>query len=131
MKKRVVVIDDDYPIRLLLEKVLERSYEVIAFNNVGAAVEHMTQKGNPDVIITDIRLPVIDGKDFLRNIKTSARFGSIPVVVMSSWNDESIKIECSDFGADAYIQKPFDPQVVIKIIDEVVNRADAHEFLVG
>ncbi len=131
MKKRVVVIDDDYPIRLLLEKVLERSYNVMAFNNVGKAVEYMIQNGNPDVIITDIKLPVIDGKDFLKNIKSSARFNSIPVVVVSSWNDENIKLECSNSGADGYIQKPFDPQVVVKIIDEVVNRADKHKFLVG
>ena len=131
MKKRVVVIDDDYPIRLLIEKVLESKYKVDAFNNVAKAMEHMTQSGNPDVIITDIKLPVIDGKDFLKNIKTSGRFGDIPVVVVSSWNDEETKNECSKAGADAYIQKPFDPQVVVKIIDEVVNRVDTQEFLVG
>lgn len=131
MKKRVVVIDDDYPIRLLLEKVLESSYQVDAFNNVAKAVEHMTSNGNPDVIVTDIKLPVIDGKDFLRNIRTSARFGNIPVVVVSSWNDENVKMECSKAGADAYIQKPFNPEVVVKIINEVVNRVDKQEFLVG
>ncbi|TRX60134.1 response regulator [Fulvivirga sp. M361] len=131
MKKRVVVIDDDYPIRLLLQKVLESSYSVHAFRNVAQAVEYMTHEGNPDVIITDIKLPVIDGKDFLRNMKTNARFSSIPVVVVSSWTDEETKNECLTNGADAYIKKPFDPQVVVKIINEVVNRTDKREFLVG
>ncbi len=131
MKKRVVVIDDDYPIRLLIEKVLENSYHVSAFNNVAKAVEYMTQHGNPDVIITDLKLPIIDGKDFLKNIKNSGRFGAVPVVVVSSWDNETVKLECSNDGAAAYIQKPFDPQVVVKIIDEVVNRVDRREFLVG
>ena len=131
MKKRVVVIDDDYPIRLLLQKVLESSYEVSSFNNVAKAVDHMTRNGNPDIIITDIKLPVIDGKDFIKNMKTSGRFGSIPIVVVSSWNDENVKVECSEAGADAYIPKPFDPQVVVKIVDEFVNDIDKEKSLVG
>lgn len=131
MKKRVLVIDDDYPIRLLIQKVLEKHYEVAAFNNAAKALEHMSINGNPDVIITDMKLPVIDGKALLRNLKSSVRYSSIPIVVVSSWMDERIREDCHTAGAAAYIKKPFNPEVVVNIIEKVVNRVDNCEFIVG
>ena len=131
MKKGVLVIDDDYPIRLLIQKVLEKEDLVHVFNNVAKAVEHMNSNGNPDVIITDIKLPVIDGKDFLRHLKTSAKYGAIPIVIMSSWIDDQTQQDCHMAGAAAYIKKPFNPEVVVKILEQVVNKVDNQEFLVG
>ena len=131
MKKRVLVIDDDYPIRLLIQKVLEKDYEIHAFNNVAKAVDHMNAHGNPDVIVSDIKLPVIDGKDFLKNLKTSAIYSEIPVVIISSWTDGQTQQECEQAGADAYINKPFNPEKLVKIIDQLVKKVDNQDFLMG
>jgi len=122
MKKRVLVIDDDYPIRLLIQKVLEKDYEVYAFNNAASAMEHMEEKGNPDIIITDIKLPVIDGRLLLKNLKNSPIFGDIPVVIISSWNDYNTQMECEEAGASAYIAKPFNPDALISTLDEVLGK---------
>lgn len=131
MKKKVVVIDDDYPIRLLIQKVLEKDYQVNAFNNVAKAMEHINTSGYPDVIISDIKLPVIDGKDFLRNLKTSTIYKHIPVIIISSWTDDNTKLECEQAGADAYINKPFNPEKLVNILNQVVKKIDDTNFIVG
>lgn len=122
MKKRVLVIDDDYPIRLLIQKVLESEYKVCAFNNAASAIEHMEKHGNPDIIITDIKLPVIDGRLLLKNLKNSPIFGDIPVVIISSWNDYKTQMECEEAGASAYIAKPFNPDALLATLNEVIGK---------
>ena len=125
MKQSIVVIEDDEAIRWLIKKVLERSYEVHVFSHVGNAMKHMSLYGQPDLVMTDIRLPVIDGKDFLRNFKRSGLYGDIPVVVISSWNDEETKSECLEAGADDYIAKPFNPEVLLKTVKSVLQSSES------
>jgi len=121
MKQNIVVIEDDEAIRWLIKKVLERNYDVHVFSHVGNAMKHMSQYGQPDLVMTDIRLPVIDGKDFLRNFKRSGLYGDIPVVVISSWNDDETRNECIEAGADDYIAKPFNPDELLKTVKGVLK----------
>jgi DNA-binding response OmpR family regulator len=129
MKKSIVVIEDDEAIRWLIKKVLERNYEVHVFSHVGNAMKHMSQFGQPDLVMTDIRLPVIDGKDFLRNFKRSGLYGDIPVVVISSWNDEETKNECMEAGANDYIAKPFNPEDLLNTVKSVLQNAQPNSVL--
>ncbi len=121
MRYSVVVIEDDEAIRWLISKVLDKQYEVHAFGNVGNAMNHMNRVGLPDLIVTDIKLPVIDGKDFLINLKKSGLFGNIPVIVISSWSDAQTKSECMQAGADDYISKPFNPEKLLSTVDGVIR----------
>ncbi len=121
MRYSVVVIEDDEAIRWLITKVLEKEYNVAAFGNVGNAMRHMNRIGLPDLIMTDIKLPVIDGKDFLVNLKKSGLFGSIPVIVISSWSDSRMKKECLQAGADDYISKPFNPEQLLSTVRGVIR----------
>lgn len=122
MRQSVVVIEDDEAIRWLIKKVLEKHYDVHVFSHVGNAMKHMSQFGHPDMVMTDIRLPVIDGKDFLRNFKRSGLFGEIPVVVISSWNDDETRKECMEAGADDYIPKPFNPEELLLKVRSVLKK---------
>lgn len=118
MKKKVLVIDDDEAMRWLIKKMLERDYVVDVFSHVANALKHMNKYGHPDVIVTDIHLPVIDGKDFLSNLKTNGLYSDIPVIVISSFRDENTRTYCIEAGADDYIVKPFNPE---KLIDRINN----------
>jgi two-component system KDP operon response regulator KdpE len=101
---RVLVIDDEPPIRKLLRMGLtSQGYEIIEAANGKAGLEQLA--GSPDLVILDLGLPDMQGLDLLRTIR--ARNERIPIVVLSSRDDEAGKVQALDFGADDYVTKPF------------------------
>jgi two-component system KDP operon response regulator KdpE len=101
---KVLVIDDEPPIRKLLRMGLTtQGYQILDAPNGKTALELMSQ--GPDLVILDLGLPDIQGLELLRMIR--ARSESVPIVVLSSRDDEAGKVEALDFGADDYVTKPF------------------------
>jgi two-component system, OmpR family, KDP operon response regulator KdpE len=101
---RVLVIDDEPPIRKLLRMGLStQGYEILEAPNGKTALELLSEK--PGLIILDLGLPDIQGLELLRMIR--ARSEGIPIVVLSSRGDEAGKVQALDFGADDYVTKPF------------------------
>ena len=101
---KILVIDDEPPIRKLLRMGLAaHGYEVLEASNGRIALELLAQK--PSLVILDLGLPDIDGLELLRRIR-SAQEG-LPVVVLSSRDDEAGKVAALDLGADDYVTKPF------------------------
>jgi len=101
---RVLVIDDEPPIRKLLRMGLSaEGYQVIEAPSGKAALEQIPQK--PDLIILDLGLPDMQGLDLLRTMRE--RNEGVPIVVLSSRADETAKVQALDFGADDYVTKPF------------------------
>ena len=101
---RVLVIDDEPPIRKLLRMGLaSQGYEILEAPNGKLGLEQLAE--NPDMVILDLGLPDIQGLDLLRMIR--ARNEAIPIVVLSSRDDEAGKVEALDLGADDYVTKPF------------------------
>ena len=101
---RVLVVDDEPPIRKLLRMGLTaHGYHTLEAANGKAALEKLGE--NPDLIILDLGLPDTKGHDLLRTIR--ARNQSVPIVVLSSRDDEAGKVQALDDGADDYVTKPF------------------------
>jgi two-component system KDP operon response regulator KdpE len=101
---RILVVDDEPPIRRLLRTGLgTQGYDVIDAANGKDALDAMSEK--PDLVILDLGLPDMQGHDVLRIIRESGN--DVPVVVLSSRDDESGKVKAFDFGADDYVTKPF------------------------
>src|ERR1700704_3784010 len=101
---KILVVDDEPPIRKLLRMGLAaHGYEVLEASNGKIALELLAQK--PSLVILDLGLPDIDGLELLRRIR-SAQEG-LPVVVLSSRDDEAGKVAALDLGADDYVTKPF------------------------
>ena len=101
---RVLVVDDEPPIRKLLRMGLNaHGYQTLEAPNGKAALELLGQ--TPDLIILDLGLPDTQGHELLRTIR--ARNDSVPIVVLSSREDEAGKVQALDFGADDYVTKPF------------------------
>jgi two-component system KDP operon response regulator KdpE len=102
--QRVLVIDDEGPIRKLLRVGLStEGYQTLEASNGQVGLALLTQ--NPDLIILDLGLPDIQGLDLLRMIRE--RNEHVPIIVLSSRGDETGKVEALDLGADDYITKPF------------------------
>jgi two-component system, OmpR family, KDP operon response regulator KdpE len=101
---RVLVIDDEPPIRKLLRMGLgTQGYRVIEAADGQSALDHMREK--PDLVILDLGLPDMQGLELLRTMRT--RDERVPIVVLSSRADETAKVQALDLGADDYVTKPF------------------------
>ena len=101
---RILVIDDEPPIRKLLHTGLgTQGYDVLDAPNGKTALGLLSEK--PDLIILDLGLPDMQGLDLLRMIRE--RDERVPIVVLSSREDEKAKVEALDLGADDYVTKPF------------------------
>lgn len=102
---RILVIDDEPPIRKLLRTGLTtQGYETIDASNGCTALEALSLE-IPDLILLDLGLPDMSGHDLLRMIRE--RYEDVPVIVLSSREDEHVKVEALDLGADDYVTKPF------------------------
>ena len=101
---RILVIDDEPPIRKLLRTGLgTQGYDVLEAANGKAALELIGER--TDLIILDLGLPDVAGLELLGLLR--ARAEAVPIVVLSSWADESAKVQALDGGADDYVLKPF------------------------
>ena len=102
---RVLVIDDEPPIRKLLRVGLSaQGYQTVEASSGKMALELLSEQP-PDVIILDLGLPDMQGHELLRTMR--ARNDSVPIVVLSSRDDEAGKVQALDSGADDYVTKPF------------------------
>jgi two-component system KDP operon response regulator KdpE len=101
---KVLIVDDEPPIRKLLRMGLTtQGYEIVEASNGKTALEMLSEK--PDLVILDLGLPDMQGLEVLRMIR--GRNDSVPIVVLSSRDDEAGKVEALDLGADDYVTKPF------------------------
>ena len=102
---RVLVIDDEPPIRKLLRVGLSaHGYQIIEASSGKMALELLGEQ-RPDLIVLDLGLPDMQGHELLRTMR--ARNDSVPIVVLSSRDDEAGKVQALDAGADDYVTKPF------------------------
>jgi len=100
----VLVIDDEPPIRRLLRTTLAaQDYRVIEAAD-GREGLSLLRHERPDVLVLDLGLPDIDGLELIRQIRAES---PVPIVVLSSRDDEKGKVEALDLGADDYVTKPF------------------------
>lgn len=119
----VWIIDDDRSIRWVLEKALQReTYIVSSFSSADAALAQL-RRHQPQVIISDIRMPGTDGLEFLNNV--SGQFPHIPIIIMTAHSDLESAVASYQGGAFEYLPKPFDVDEAVNLVKRAV--AHAHE----
>lgn len=117
--KKVLVIEDDAPLCWLLEKILRGRYEVIVMNDGMEAWSWLTDGNNCDLIISDIKMPSLDGIELLENLSNSGLFKNIPVIILSGYDD--MRKQCMDQGAFSYLVKPFEPRKFLEEVDRALT----------
>ncbi len=102
--RRVLIVDDEAPIlRFLKTSLTANGYEVIEAGTGAEAIRRATSEA-PDVILLDLGLPDMDGKEVVRVLREGS---AVPIIVVSARAREAEKIEALDLGADDYVNKPF------------------------
>ncbi len=108
---RILLVEDDEEIRRYLRQEFSDRYRVEECVNGKEALEHIFRKA-PDLVISDIMMPEMDGLTLCHKIKQNIRFNHIPVILLTAKVREQDNIEGLDIGADAYIMKPFNMDVL-------------------
>lgn len=122
--KTILVVEDDKPLSWLISKILSEKFRIVSFNNSVDAWYWMTEGNTPDMVITDINMAVIDGLEFLENIKSSSLFKHLPVAVLSGNPDPEKRKQSLKLGATAYIEKPFEPKSLLQQINDLLNTSN-------
>jgi diguanylate cyclase (GGDEF)-like protein len=121
---RILIADDDEDIRAYLEVTLAlEGYEVLeAVDGVEALEE--ARSGAPDLVLLDVMMPRMDGLEVLRRLREDARTAHLPVVLLTARSQASDTVEGLDAGADSYLTKPFDADVLLAHVRAALRRAD-------
>lgn len=109
MKKQLLIIDDKIAIAKIISVYLSEEYDVTYFNTPVKAIQWLYDGNRPDLIILDIRMPEMNGDEFLIYLKKNGLYKDIPVVVLSGEESSDIRIKMLESGADDFILKPFNP----------------------
>lgn len=109
MKKTILVIDDDYFVRTLLNFLLQDYFEVVSIENGYKAMMWLDKGNIPDLIITDMDMPQINGFNLLKHLQKSGYYRDIPVLVLSGHSNPDLEEQCRLSGAAGFISKPFNP----------------------
>ena len=102
----VAVVDDDEDIRTFLETELSESYHVQTYPDGRQALEGIVENV-PDLVISDVVMPVMDGNELLKRLKSTTATSHIPVILLTTKTDHISRVKGLEEGADAYVDKPF------------------------
>lgn len=120
-KEKILVVDDSKPMLKLLEVILNDRFTVYPASSAFNAINWL-QKGNvPDIIITDIEIPYIDGIDFINHVSNSVYYNYIPILILSGYSREEIRWKKRNLKIQGYVMKPFDPVELVKRIDTIIG----------
>ncbi|MBV8253775.1 MAG: response regulator [Chitinophaga sp.] len=122
MKKKVLIIDDSLPIRFLLEAIFSKNYHVVSAQDGLVAMSWLSNGNMPDLIITDLQMPNIDGHELVQFLSASNLYREIPVVVLSACNDaDTIAAVNQHQNVQAFFSKPFDPVLLSTSVADIMN----------
>lgn len=120
--KKILIVDDKPSISKLIVQFLSKTYDVTTQTDGLQALSWMHAGNIPDLIITDLQMPNMDGFELISRIKESGFFRDIPVVVLSSKDSSSDRIKCLKMGAEDYLVKPFNPEELLIRVERILSR---------
>ena len=120
---KILVVDDDRVIQQLIEVNLElEGYEVVKASNGEEALE-MFASERPDLVILDVMMPKLNGKDVCRKLKSDPETAKTPIIFLSARAQEMDVEAGLELGADAYVTKPFDPSTLLDTVSSLLGES--------
>jgi len=121
MKNKILLVDDKGEFRTILKIILQSKFEVTTAAN-GLEALALLQRGYiPDLIISDLMMPKIDGITLVQQVNSSDIFKHIPILILSSINEGKNKVELFRIGVADYLEKPFNPDELKVRINRLLN----------
>jgi DNA-binding NarL/FixJ family response regulator len=124
MSKRLLVVDDEPNLLRAVAACLKTAgYEVSTARSAREALVQMAE-AIPDLLVSDIRMPGMDGYQLARQLRGSPRTDLVPIVFLTAKDETSDRVEGFRAGIDAYLTKPFEPEELIAVVKGILNRVE-------
>jgi len=124
MSKRILVIDDEPKLlRAVAADLRGEGYDVMTAQSGAEALISIAQK-LPDLIVSDIRMPGIDGYELARRLKSNEKSALVPIIFLTAKDTTEDRINGFRIGIDAYLTKPFEPDELLAVIASILNRVE-------
>jgi DNA-binding response OmpR family regulator len=121
-RQTVLIIDDEPSTRRVLEHFLKREFDVVVKEDGLTGMGWLDAGNAVDLIIADLNMPHLNGREFIRVLRASNLFGDLPLVMLSGTEESSDRIQCLELGADDFMVKPFNPMEVMAKIKAILRR---------
>jgi signal transduction histidine kinase/DNA-binding response OmpR family regulator len=118
----VLIADDSADMRNYIRRLLAQSYDVETVNNGADALEAIRRK-KPDLLLSDVMMPILDGFGLLREIRTDRELSDLPIILLSARAGDEAKVEGLNAGADDYLIKPFSAQELMARVNTNITMA--------
>ena len=126
MKKKLLIVDDEAHIRMLLEQTLEEledeGVEFLTAEN-GEEALVIIQEENPQLVFLDVMMPKMNGMEVCRRVKKELAMEDVFIILLTAKGQELDRLKGQEVGADIYMTKPFDPEVILDKAREVLQIA--------
>ncbi|WP_421855135.1 response regulator [Oricola sp.] len=120
MHKKVLTVDDSRTMREMLRHCLAGAgFDVVTAEDGADGIDKLKET-RPDVVITDINMPVMDGFEFIESVRQSSEYNRIPILVLTTESAPEKKQRAQDAGATGWIVKPFDPEKLTRAVNRVM-----------
>ena len=127
-KETILVIDDNQDIRNYVRSVLQDEYKIVEATNGQEGIQQ-AMKYVPDVIICDVMMPIMDGMECCRHLKSEIQTSHIPVIMLTAYAADEQKIKGYECGADSYLSKPFNARLLtVRLRNLIENRHRLQSF---
>ncbi len=122
MSGHILLVDDEPSLRESVQAYLEDSGFVVQVASNARDAWQLLEQTTPDLVISDIMMPQVSGYDFLKQMREDVRFLNLPVVLLTAKGMTKDRIEGYTAGCDAYLAKPFDPDELVAIAENLIAR---------
>ncbi len=119
-KYTILVVEDNTDVRHYIVQLLSKDYQIISAHDGQEALE-LIQLQTPDLVVSDIVMPRMDGFDLCSKLKKSNQWGHLPVILLTAKSDVGNNIKGLNCGADNYVSKPFDPSYLLAVISNLLS----------
>lgn len=124
MAERLLVVDDEPNLlRAVAATLRGEGYDVTTARNGKEALVHVA-RSVPDLIVSDIRMPVMDGYQLARSLRAAPQTSLVPIVFLTAKGETEDRVEGFRTGVDAYLTKPFEPEELLAVIRNILDRVE-------
>jgi CheY-like chemotaxis protein len=120
---KILIVEDDPDIRRLIKAVIESKFHCKVFEaENGKKALSSVDAERPFIIICDLMMPIMNGKEFIRILRKNEEYQSIPIIILSAIDEKEVIVDLIQHGIIDYLLKPISPFLLINKISDYVNK---------